>query len=258
MAADGDERKFTVADPDAPGGKRTLNWTFSSRAQCLQCHNPWARHTLAFNTLQLEGDHDFGGQRRNQLEVLRELKILVAAEDSSRRQQRSNGLGTILAGQPARFLGRSIRAGAIVPARQLRALSSLRRRRLGEDRAQARSTARRHQSHRPAADAGYIRNRRRRHHQIRRSLSLGFVLSPRQNRPRPYAAPGRELVDERGLTLIHDWIRSLATQPHDDSSLEKLRLLRENPLDDRSVGDGNHTIDELLSSIPSALALSRA
>ncbi|HVJ67213.1 MAG TPA: PQQ-dependent sugar dehydrogenase [Caulifigura sp.] len=53
VPAEGDEAAFTVADKDAPGGSRTLHWTFASRSQCITCHTPWAESTLAFSTSQL-------------------------------------------------------------------------------------------------------------------------------------------------------------------------------------------------------------
>ena len=55
--------------------------------QCLQCHNPWAHHTLAFNTLQLNRDHDYGGVRRNQLEALRELGSLYPRQDAAEQTE---------------------------------------------------------------------------------------------------------------------------------------------------------------------------
>jgi putative heme-binding domain-containing protein len=79
VPADGDERKLTVVDPAAPGGKRTLRWNFASRVQCLQCHNPWAGYTLGFSALQLNRPSDDGGATRNQLEALRELGVFVPA-----------------------------------------------------------------------------------------------------------------------------------------------------------------------------------
>lgn len=79
VEAEGREQALSVVDTGAPGGKRSQLWTYASRSQCLQCHNPWAMHTLAFNRLQLNREHDYGGVRRNQLDALAELGVLVPA-----------------------------------------------------------------------------------------------------------------------------------------------------------------------------------
>lgn len=44
---------LAVIDPIAPGGIRETLWRFSSRAECLRCHNAWAGETLTLNWLQL-------------------------------------------------------------------------------------------------------------------------------------------------------------------------------------------------------------
>ncbi|MFO0809935.1 MAG: PQQ-dependent sugar dehydrogenase [Gemmataceae bacterium] len=53
VPADGAERVIRVKDVAHPGGVREQTWTFSARAQCLQCHTPWAESALAFNVAQL-------------------------------------------------------------------------------------------------------------------------------------------------------------------------------------------------------------
>lgn len=71
----GKNRTFMVTDPNEPGGKRTQVWRFSSRGECLRCHNPWSEHALAFNLAQLNRDHDFGSVTDNQIRTLRHLGI---------------------------------------------------------------------------------------------------------------------------------------------------------------------------------------
>jgi putative heme-binding domain-containing protein len=80
VAAEGTEKRIVIDDPAAPGGKRLQTWVFASRTQCLQCHNPWSNHTLAFNTLQLNREQSHGEGTINQLDLLRALKLLVPAE----------------------------------------------------------------------------------------------------------------------------------------------------------------------------------
>jgi putative heme-binding domain-containing protein len=56
---DGMEKQYRVADARAVGGARVQKWTVPSRSQCLQCHNPWAQTTLAFNVPQLNDGRTF-------------------------------------------------------------------------------------------------------------------------------------------------------------------------------------------------------
>lgn len=51
--AAGTNRLVTVTDPQAPGGIRPTPWRFMSRGECLRCHNAWAGETLSLNPLQL-------------------------------------------------------------------------------------------------------------------------------------------------------------------------------------------------------------
>ena len=43
-------------DAAAPDGKRNQTWRFSSRNECLRCHNPWSEYALAFTVPQLNRD----------------------------------------------------------------------------------------------------------------------------------------------------------------------------------------------------------
>jgi putative heme-binding domain-containing protein len=72
----GKNRQFEVIDKAAPGGKREQTWRFSSRTECIRCHNPWAEHSLAFNVPQINREHDFDGRVDNQIRTLRHVGIL--------------------------------------------------------------------------------------------------------------------------------------------------------------------------------------
>ncbi|QDU95049.1 PQQ-dependent sugar dehydrogenase [Lignipirellula cremea] len=65
-----------VIDASAPGGRRQQQWKFSSRNDCIRCHNPWAEFTLAFNIPQLNREHNYGDQTENQITRLRRLGVL--------------------------------------------------------------------------------------------------------------------------------------------------------------------------------------
>lgn len=71
VGATGDTSTFEVIDKRAPGGRRIQKWRFSSRMECIRCHNPWAEFSLAFNIPQLNR-----GKERNQLEELYSSGVL--------------------------------------------------------------------------------------------------------------------------------------------------------------------------------------
>jgi putative heme-binding domain-containing protein len=66
-----------------------------------------------------------------------------------------------------------------------------------------------------------------------------------------------ELVDERGLALIHDWIRSLSAAPAENPWLDKLRSLEAEAAVDARPDKPPIRIGELLASTSAALAVSR-
>ena len=73
----GENRTYVVHDPQAPGGRRTQTWRFAARAECIRCHNPWSEYALAFNTAQLNRVHDYGPVRDNQIRALRHVGLWV-------------------------------------------------------------------------------------------------------------------------------------------------------------------------------------
>jgi uncharacterized repeat protein (TIGR03806 family) len=73
--AAGVDRKLTIKDPAAPGGRREQTWHFPSRAECTLCHTMAAKYILGVTTLQMNKDHDYGGTRANQLVVLEKLGV---------------------------------------------------------------------------------------------------------------------------------------------------------------------------------------
>ncbi|MBX3741628.1 MAG: PQQ-dependent sugar dehydrogenase [Akkermansiaceae bacterium] len=52
------------------GSPTSQTWRFPSRGQCMNCHTPVGGHALSFNTRQLNRDHLYGTQTRNQLTAL--------------------------------------------------------------------------------------------------------------------------------------------------------------------------------------------
>ena len=259
VAADGDESELTVTDPDAPGGKRTLRWSFASRAQCLQCHNPWAHHTLAFNILQLNRDHDYGGVRRNQLAALRELGILVPAEQPAEKRKAQRDW---FISQPALTNPHDASADLAARARSYLHVNCAHCHRFGgggsaklELKVDQRLDDTKVINDPPTqgsfgiADAAIVKPGN-----PYRSL-LYYRMAKTGTGHMPHL--GAESVDQPGLTLIYKWIRSMSPDADEKGSLEKLKSLSwkdaQQPLDERAM-----LVDELLSSPPTAMALARA
>lgn len=72
----GKNRTLQIRDAKSPGGHKSFDWRFSSRMECIRCHNPWSEHTLAFNLPQLNRRHHFGKVVDNQIRTLRHIGLL--------------------------------------------------------------------------------------------------------------------------------------------------------------------------------------
>lgn len=77
VEAAGKTRTWQVTDPQSPGGHRTQTWLFASRNDCIRCHNPWSEYTLAFNLAQLNREHEYEGTPDNQIRALRHVGLLT-------------------------------------------------------------------------------------------------------------------------------------------------------------------------------------
>ena len=77
--AGGGTATYSVDDPAAPNGKRDLVWQFSSRSQCMTCHNTFADVVLGYHPMQLDRPCGKGGaagaEGENQLAAVRRLGL---------------------------------------------------------------------------------------------------------------------------------------------------------------------------------------
>jgi uncharacterized repeat protein (TIGR03806 family) len=71
------DRKLTIMDPTAPGGKREQVYHFPSRVECVGCHTVTAKYALGVNTMQMNRDHDYGGVLANQLATLEHIGLFT-------------------------------------------------------------------------------------------------------------------------------------------------------------------------------------
>ncbi len=76
----GAQTTFTIQDKNAPRGVRKQRWEFHGRNQCLICHNPWAGYNLAFTLEQLDLDKSYGDVKANQLKTFEHIDIIHHAE----------------------------------------------------------------------------------------------------------------------------------------------------------------------------------
>jgi mono/diheme cytochrome c family protein len=76
VPAEGRQEILTVKDSAEPGGARLQPWRFTSRAECLRCHNPWCGTALGFQPEQI-------GPQRKEFE---DLKLIGSSRRENSRQ----------------------------------------------------------------------------------------------------------------------------------------------------------------------------
>jgi putative heme-binding domain-containing protein len=227
VGAAGEDRTLTVTDAHAPGGRRKQTWHYPSRAECITCHNPWAGYTLAFTQPQLNRDHDYGGTVDNQLRALEHAGLI-------HRQQSPENKDNGVPPKPPGKLTNPYDTGADLNER-------------------ARSYLHVNCSHCHQFGAGGTADLELRYEipldqtktvEVRPvqgtfDLPGAQILAPGD----PYRSVlyyriaklgrgrmphlGSEIVDERGLRLLRDWIRQLPIRREERALLEKLRTLDE-------------------------------
>jgi putative heme-binding domain-containing protein len=251
VPAGGAERTFKVIDHLAPGGRRTQTWRFQARAECLQCHNPWAGGTLGFTVAQLNRQGSPG-----QLSALRQMEMIVPGDKDDPTLPATDRPVPRLA-DPY-----DVRANLDDRARSYLHVNCSHCHQFG-----AGGTAEIDlRWHLPMDQTKTLEVR-----PVQGTFEIhgAHILSPGD----PYRSvlyyrlaklgPGRmphigsSEIDDRGVRLIHDWIRQLAVRPNDQAAIERLRRLC-GPTDAGKATERAEIIQKLLSSTGSALLLARA
>ncbi len=278
VEAEGKTRTLRVADralrdDPAAGGYRQQAWRFPSRMECLRCHNPWSDTTLAFNVPQLNRPRGFGDVTDNQVRTFRHIGLIEdgsppaaadgaqpAAASASNRSQKSPDQLPRFVDPYDSWADLSERArtylhvncahchrnggGGSAYVHLLYDLPLAETRALGT---------------RPTQGTFGIHDAKI----IAPGDPFGSALYFRMAKLGPGHMPyiGSSVIDQRGLDVIHDWIRQLPARPADQALLERLAALddaeparrNEEGLEERS-----RLIDDLLSTSNRAALLSRA
>ncbi len=245
----GADQALVIRDTQAPGGRRKQTWHFPSRAECATCHNPWAGPPLAFTPANLNRDQlrDF-----SQIGLVR----LFHRDDATQKDR-------VIAELPSPHLTNPDDTGASLGAR---ARSYLHvncahchqfgaggtadiemRYDVGLDQMKTLEV-------RPAQGTFEIPEA----NLIAPGDPYRSVLYYRMSKLGRGRMPhlGSEVVDERGLRLIHDWIRQLPPQREARRMVERLCELA-GPGREQAV-ERSDLIKRLLASPTSALVLVRA
>lgn len=249
VEATGASRTVEVVDADAPGGKRTHNWRFVSRMECIRCHNPWSEYLLAFNVPQLNRTHDFAGVSDNQLRAYRHIGLIKDLVDPADPRDPYLKIDPPKPHEELPRLAAPFDASANI-----------------NDRARAYLHANCGHCHRfNGGGSSYI--------YLQYDLPLqdikavGFkptqgtfgipeanILTPgdpyrsvlyyRLAKIGPGHMPhlGAKIVDQRGLELIHDWIRQLPVHLDDQTKLDQLIALDEQTVLAKEAADAKRTI----------------
>jgi uncharacterized repeat protein (TIGR03806 family) len=79
VAAEGLDREYEAAT-----GGRGLVWHFPSRVECMVCHSRAANFVLGLSTAQMNKEHDYGGTIEHQFRVLAQLNLLKKEQDPAK------------------------------------------------------------------------------------------------------------------------------------------------------------------------------
>jgi uncharacterized repeat protein (TIGR03806 family) len=67
------DKTLAVKDASAPNGVRHQTYHFPARSECLLCHTMPANYVLGLNTLQMNRDYDYNGVTENQIKALERI-----------------------------------------------------------------------------------------------------------------------------------------------------------------------------------------
>jgi putative heme-binding domain-containing protein len=251
--AKGMDRTFHIIDAKAPGKKREQRWHYASRTECLTCHNPWSGYTLAFNPAQLNRTHDYGNATDNQLRTLEHVNLIAfrqrnwkTGDEKPRKVPTERLTNPFDASGNLEDRARSYLHANCSHCHQFGAGGTA----LIDLRFSTATERAKLLGERPLQGTFEIAGA----NVITPGDPFRSVLYYRMAKLGPGRMPhiGSEIVDERGLRLMHDWIRQIHPRKDERALLEKLRA------QDTNAKDRAAAVHQLLSSTSTALMLSNA
>lgn len=225
----GKNRTLNIADQSAAGGQTSLTWRFSARAECIRCHNPWSEYTLAFNLAQLNRDCNFGKVTDNQIRTYKHIGLIEDITDEVDPDDPPGWKEPVKSPEELPKLTPPFDETADINARSRSYLHA--------------NCAHCHRYNGGGSSYIYLMHEL----SLKDTKAVGArptqgtfgiheaqILSPgdpyrsvmyfRLSKIGPGHMPhlGSKTVDERGLKLIHDWIRQLPVRLEDAAKLDRL------------------------------------
>jgi putative heme-binding domain-containing protein len=242
----GADRTLSVRDPRFPGGIRTQTWHYPGRQECLLCHNPWAEYRLAFTLPQLAVKDQIA--RWKQLALVK--GPIHRAEESLDRDGRPI-VPMTAPDDPSADLDRRARSYLQVNCAHCHQFgaggTASVEFRLEYSMAETKAVGAR-----PTQGAFGLRDAKI----VSAGDPYASVLYYRTVKTGRGRMPhiGSQLVDEKGTSLLHDWILHLdphgpSVLPDEARAVERLKAIQEAPAAERSAlvhGELSTTRDALL------------
>lgn len=243
----GGERTFTVMDTRAPGGKRKQTWHLSGRGECLQCHNPWAGVVLGFTEPQLD--------RGDQLRRLEQLGIVALLKTDEHKGARKKPPTRMVDPYDSKAsLGSRARSYLHVNCAHCHQFGAG-----GTADIDLRAETPLHQMKvvgvRPVQGTFEIAGAQLICPGDPFRSVLFFRMAKLGRGRMPHL--GSEIPDERGLRLIHDWIRQLPPRDEPPTTRREEDTLIQRLLADKGPAN-EEDLQRLLGSTGSALQLMQA
>ena len=241
VSAQGEAAEFIVKDPHAQGGSIQQKWRFFSRSECGRCHTMWNGFTPGFNKLQLDRPTQAAGG--SQIDLLSRIGLVpdepaLADPHGTRGNVEVRARSYLHANCSSchRYNG-----GGVVPSMMNIDLALKEAKLLDAKPVQG--------------DLGLPEGRIIAKADPARSVLL-YRMTTAGRGHMPYV--GAELVDDRGVLLVRDWIASMKPNESDVSDKIREQRQRENEALKLAVSGDESAVQSLLESNSGALSLALA